>query len=429
MKVDSSLEQLVLYQQVGESMPGRAMARFLGAVERGGEAAAEYLALVRALYVEGPGIGASGDAWVDHLLAQILLDENPFTISCGASGQPLPAQLLEAAAHDLRLLRQWAALTGPTCREMIGAPYLPTWPGWGERRTTNPAMPRLQAMAAELLAAPDWGAMVDRLITHYRQAGVGLGGGYYYLRWDGEQLDGIAEPSMAQLDDLVGLSEAKSAVLRNTEQFLHGLPANNMLLYGSRGTGKSTMLRALPMRYGPEGLRLVEVARQAISTLPALFRTLQRSAQWYILFLDDLTFSEDEADYKAFKSMVEGALEQRPTNVVLYATSNRRHLVPERWSDRNAPEVAEVHGQDTLEEKLSLADRFGMTVYFPAPNQAEYLAIVKHLAEERGLPISPAELEAAALRWVMWNNPRSGRAARQFIDDLAGRLAVANGEP
>lgn len=404
--------RLVLYHRVLESEPGQAMLAFLG--NGGAGETAAYLALVRSLCAAGPGAGPARDAWQSHLLQRILADSNPFTLAA-AAGSAAP-EIVEAAAYDLRLLQQLFRLDADRCRR----PGLPVWPRWGAA-TEDPAAAARLALMEALAGAPDWGAMVADLAAYHRRAGAGLFGSHWYLQWAGASLEGIADPDPFDLDDLIGVEKAKATVVRNTEQFLRGAPANNLLLYGSRGTGKSSMVRGLAARYGTGGLRLVAVARSAMGSVAHLFRRLRREPCRFILFLDDLSFEEAEADYKAFKSMVEGTLEQRPENVLLYATTNRKHLVPERWTDRHTPDTAEVHGQDTMEEKLSLADRFGVTVLFTRPSQEEYLAIVLHMAEARGLKVPEALLREEALRWVMWQNARSGRAARQFLDDLEGR--------
>lgn len=415
-----AFSRLVLYAKALDTEPGHAMRRFVTALDTRAEVEERYLDLVRVMYMAGPITGPMADAWQNHLLARILADENPLTL--GASAGPLTPEVMEAAAHDLRHLQRLFQLTGPACLSLGKLSGLPTWPGWGPPVSNNPAAPSLAAMSADMAAASDWSTLTERLVRFHRKSGAGIAAAHWYMRWTDRELTGITEPQLVNLDDLVGLQEAKATVIRNTEQFLRGGSANNLLLYGTRGTGKSSMVRGLAARYGEAGLRLVEVSHAAINTLPELFRILKRSVQRFVLFLDDLSFDENASDYRAFKSMVEGALEERPANVLLYATSNRRHLLPERWTDRNTPDTAEVHWQDAMEEKLSLADRFGVTVLFPTPSQEEYLVIAEHLAQQRGLRINPAELREAALRWVVWNNPRSGRAARQFVDDLAGRL-------
>lgn len=415
------MERLVLYHRVLDSAPGRAMTHFLTTLQSGNAVEPAYLALVRALCQEGPAGGPPRDAWQAHLLTRILADENPFT--AGAATGAVPPELTEAAAHDLRLLQPFFSLTAEFCREAAGSVSLPRWPAWG-RESANPAGTGALAIVATLAGAADWGALAADLAAYHRGAGAGLFGAYWSFQWTGRQIEGLADPDLFDLNDLIGVDDAKATVLRNTEQFLRGGPANNLLLYGTRGTGKSSMVRGLAPRYGQHGLRLVAVSRSAIGTMAELFRRLRNQPCHFVLFLDDLSFEETEADYKAFKSMVEGTLEQRPANVVLYATTNRRHLVPERWSDRQ--ETGEVHGKDTMEEKLSLADRFGITVLFTAPSQEEYLAIVQHLADSRGLDLPRERLREEALRWVMWQNARSGRAARQFLDDLEGRHKTAN---
>ncbi len=428
-----AFSRLVLFHRVLDTAPAQAMKGFLDTAMRGespDSVEQKYLELVRILYDESGTASTRAlvdDAWQNHLLCQLLSDENAMTM--GAAFDALDDTTLQAATHDLRLLQSLFELSGQVCREMAaseGDPAdLPLWPrlrvSSGEEEA-DPSVVSAKSIASELTGSADWADMAERLENHFRQAGAGLPGTHWYLRWDGSALRGVARPNVFHIEDLIGLQDAKTAVLGNTEQFLDGVPANNLLLYGSRGTGKSSMVRGLISRYGARGLRLVEIARGCIGSLPSLFPVLRRYPQRFVIFLDDLSFDESEVDFKAFKSDMEGALEQRPDNVLLYATSNRRHLVPERWSDRHTPETAEVHGQDAMEEKLSLADRFGLTVYFTTPDQDEYLAIVEHMAARRGLKIDRTRLREAALQWIMWNNPRSGRSARQFVDDLAGKL-------
>lgn len=420
LNVDSARKAfagLVLFSRVLEDGPAQAMARFLDSLQTETEKASRYLDLVRALYDQGPSAGPTGDAWQDYLLHRIVTDDQ--ALAPGASTGGLPGAMAEAASFDLRRLRPLFDLTGPVCRTLTGLPGLPTWPGWTPAPPRNPAMVPVQEVAEALAAARDWGEIVPRLVEHCRAAGIGIMGRFWSLRWDGQNLRGIAEPDDCDLDDLIGLASAKATVLRNTEQLVKGAPANNLLLYGSRGTGKSSLVRSLASRYGREGLRLVEVDHDAMARIPRLFQLLRRSPQRFIIFLDDLSFDPADPTYRAFKSVVEGTLEQRPANTLLYATSNRRSLVSQ------TPEVrlTSPESRESLDEGLSLADRFGLTVLFTMPDQEEYLAIVQGLAARRQLRVDSQKLREAALRWVVRNNPRSGRAARQFIDDLAGRLA------
>lgn len=401
------MSQLVLYHSALDSEPGRAMQAFVGAPSE-----ATFLPLVRAVYALAPLPGPTDDPWQNHLLQRILLDENAFT-----TARHLAPHLVDAARHDLRLLQEFYRMTGEACRSLVGDDRLPTWGGWtGPPRFESPAY---TAMARRLAESTDWADLAEALDDYHRVHGTGVVSQSWYLRWDGTQLQGVADPNRIEIDHLVGLADQKRAVLANTEAFVQGAGGNNLLLYGPRGTGKSSLVRSLAGRYGEQGLRLVEV--DDLPSLGGLFRLLKERAQRFILFFDDLSFDEDDADYRAFKSTLEGALERRPANVLLYATTNRRHMIPERWADRNSPETAEVHGQDAMEEKLSLADRFGRQILFARPNQQEYLAIVERLAALEGLAISREELHQEALRWALWQNSPSGRTARQFIDDLVGR--------
>jgi len=219
-------------------------------------------------------------------------------------------------------------------------------------------------------------------------------------------------------DDLIGYEQQKQVVIQNTRQLVAGAPANNILLYGDRGTGKSSMVKATALMFAREGIRLIEVKKDRFRDIPALSEAIGSLPLKFIIFVDDLSFEEYETEYKYMKALLEGGVQSQPDNVVLYATSNRRHLVAEKFSD-----VDDIHHRDTAEEKLSLSDRFGITLTFTAPSQQEYLRIVRALADKSGLDIDRSELERKALRWAMRGNGMSGRTARQFIRDLVGRLS------
>jgi hypothetical protein len=236
-------------------------------------------------------------------------------------------------------------------------------------------------------------------------------------------LRGVRHPDPICLDELIGDKRQRDLIRRNTEQFLARLPANNVLLYGDRGTGKSSTVKALLNAYAERGLRLLEVGRSKLADFPTIVELLGEQPEHFILFVDDLSFDEQETGYKDLKAVLEGGLEVRPANVLVYATSNRRHLVMERQSDRAQPGDDELHGFDTVQEKLSLADRFGITLTFVTPDQEHYLEIVRGLAQRRGLAMPDEQLRARALQWATRHNGRSGRSARQFVDDLTGELA------
>jgi len=221
------------------------------------------------------------------------------------------------------------------------------------------------------------------------------------------------------MEDLVGLEDQQEEIIRNTRQFIEGLPANNILLYGDRGTGKSSTIKSLIYIFGSEGLRLIEISKHDILNLHRVIRQVRGRGQKFIIFIDDLSFEESETEYKELKALLEGSIEKPPENVLVYATSNRKNLIREYFSDREADEVGAM---ETYQEKLSLADRFGIKLVFPTPGQKEYLDTVAEIARNSGIDMDRSKLDKLALEWVMWHNSRSGRTARQFVNDLIGRL-------
>jgi predicted AAA+ superfamily ATPase len=201
-----------------------------------------------------------------------------------------------------------------------------------------------------------------------------------------------------------------------------GLPANNVLLWGERGCGKSSLIKGLLKPFAPQGLRIVELKRWDIMSLPRITALLRGVPYRFILFCDDLSFDEGEGDFRALKTLLDGDIEERPDNVLIYATSNRRHLMPERLAD-NTGEL-EIHPEEAVGERLALSDRFGLSLGFYRLDQDEYLAVVRHYAARRSLPLSDDELCDRALKWAMSSGRRSGRAVRQFMDDLEGCLGL-----
>lgn len=402
------LSALQVFGPVLGDPPGRAFRALLRAWAAGRPEAAASASgrLFRALAAEG----WAGPAWAAHVAAAVLADANPW--SCG----PDPGPGLRAAAEaDLRLLGRLAAgahlEAAAAFLEAAGCPVaLPR--DLGPRRPGGPA--------AQLLACPDWGACADLVREAALRGGAGPYGASLAYRWEPRagRLLAVPAPDLPPEDELCGYEAERAAVAENTERFLRGLPAQDALLYGDRGTGKSTAVRALLRRYGGDGLRLVQVDRRALPSLPALWDAVEGWPQRFIAFVDDLSFEDGETEFKDAKVALQGGLRARPRNALVYATSNRRHLVRERF----APEP-EARPGDAAEERLSLADRFGLTVVFAAPDQELYLRIASHLAGRRGLGLPEAELRRRALRFALWQGGRSGRTARQFVDALEAGMA------
>ncbi|GAB4138824.1 MAG: ATP-binding protein [Cyanobacteria bacterium J069] len=431
---------LLVYQAVLHSEVGQAFLRLLTALERSPSSPIDCL---RAYGDWFYALAAQRQSWQSHLLSQILLADNPFTQQVQRVDlADLPKPLAAAAAADLRSLQALYGCTGSAGTDG-GANHLGQWVataaglslppiGWESADDTTdiasdiPDSEDLRAIRSQLQAAADWATRLPELAEHYRRAGVGQYARYRAFRWQGGVLEGIAHPERLPLTALVGYERQKQQLLQNTEALLAGAPALNVLLYGSRGTGKSSLIKALLTQYGDRGLRLVEVSKAELGRLPDILPILRAVPQKFIIFVDDLSFEEDDEAFKALKVVLEGSVVARSPNVVVYATSNRRHLIREFFGDRPRPQDAdEIHSWDTLQEKLSFGDRFGLTLTFEPADQDTYLEIVRHLARQAALDLDPKDLEFQALQWATQQNGRSGRTARQFIDWVSGRRTQA----
>ena len=265
---------------------------------------------------------------------------------------------------------------------------------------------RLDAILPPLAQEPDWTAVAYRW---HKLGNKGI-------------LESLPHPHTFSLDCLAAVDEQRRQLVRNTEQFLAGRPANNVLMTGARGTGKSSLVKALLHQYADQGLRLIEVDKSDLLTLPALLSLLSARPEKYILFCDDLSFEDGDDAYKALKTTLDGGLSQRCDNVLVYATSNRRHLMPEYMADNVAytGNGGEVHPQEAVEEKVSLSDRFGLWLSFYPFDQNAYLQAVQNWLEEAGLNLDET-VRRAALNWSQSRGSRSGRVAWQFVCDWAGR--------
>ena len=233
----------------------------------------------------------------------------------------------------------------------------------------------------------------------------------------------ITRTEKIRLCDLIGYETQKKKLVDNTEAFVRGERANNVLLFGDSGTGKSTSIKAILNEYYKDGLRMVEIYKHQFQDIPNVIAQIKNRNYRYILYMDDLSFEEFEIEYKYLKAVIEGGLETKPDNVLIYATSNRRHLIRETWGERRQ-NSDDVHGGDSMQEKLSLATRFGETIYYGAPSQKEYVVIAKALAKRYGIVMDEEEIGKEAVVWEMRHGGLSGRTAQQFINHLAGMQAL-----
>lgn len=366
-------------------------------------------------------IDSSYYSWKEWLLDRVLYSENIFTIWAENQKGALPKAMLEGANHDLDCISQianipWDELIFLLEDKIEGQKLLNIFENDGDKTWEEVCYGR---------GLEDWN--IKSLIKYYNQKGSGIFSIYNGFYWNGTSLECIKETDPITLNQLLGYDVQKQILLDNTEKFVSGYSANNVLLYGDKGTGKSSMVKALIHEFSHRGLRMIELPKIHLGDYHKILEHIEDRKFKFIIFIDDLSFEEHEVEYKHIKALLEGGLKARPSNVLVYATSNRRHLVRELASDRSSTgyqynDRNEISPTDTMQEKLSLADRFGITLTFIAPNQKGYLEMIEAMAKERGLNIGRELLHEKALTWEKRYNGRSGRTAKQFIDDLEGYL-------
>lgn len=298
---------------------------------------------------------------------------------------------------------------------------------FNHHETTNLTMDNqvkelLSSLCLQLANTTTVEAFYQVLKTHYLTYGVGFYGLNKAFRFDNGKLLPISLVANYTLKDIVGYDLQKEKLVNNTKAFLIGEKANNVLLYGDSGTGKSTSIKAILNDFYKDGLRIVEVYKHQFEFLPFIIHTLQNRHYKFIIYMDDLSFEDFEIEYKYLKSVIEGGLEEKPNNILIYATSNRRHLIKQTWSERQ--NIDEVSLNDALQEKMSLVNRFGISILFSRPAKEEYLEIVDALALKYGLDMDTETLHSQAMAWEIRNGGFSGRTAQQFIQFLLNKKAL-----
>ena len=372
--------------------------------------------------------GFEGNLWHSFLAFFLVNDENAYSRACEMRGS-VEGSINQIAEHDFTViqeyfrfdLRKLGSYFEVDCMDAIldyhgtagsGAVY--------NRRIRD----RIRMLCVHLEEAQDADAFKAAVTGFYREYGVGRLGLHKAFRVahdddGGVQIVPITNIAHVHLDDLVGYELAKKKLIDNTEAFVSGRAANNCLLYGDAGTGKSTSIKAIANQYYDRGLRLIEIYKHQFEDLNDVIAQIKNRNYKFIIYMDDLSFEEFETEYKYLKAVIEGGLEKKPGNVLIYATSNRRHLIRENFSDKE--EVREdMHTSDTVQEKLSLYARFGVTIYFGAPNKKEFQKIVKTLADKHQISMDEEQLFLEANRWELSHGGLSGRTAQQFIDYLSG---------
>ncbi len=367
-----------------------------------------------------------------YILDKIFLDNNAFTKMIDSNNLSMP-NVISQVSFELRALQYIVNLSPKTIKDSIlyktkGIDFeeviIRNLMEWDASEYTNESLKRIDKLKEKILYKEKWEECLDDIIEFYSTYGTGEFGQYRAFVWerDGKKgyLRGVAHPDPVRLSDLTGYEMQKKTIKDNTLAFLKGYPANNILLYGSRGTGKSSTVKAIINEYYEQGLRLIEVEKERLTDFIQIIEVLKDKNLKFIIFVDDLVFQDGEATYSALKTILEGGIESTTNNILIYATTNRRHLVKETFDERNN----DIHSGDTVEEKLSLSDRFGITVSFYSPDQKEYLNIVESLVKQRNLNVDMEYVRAEALKWVMSHSGgRSPRIAKQFVCMLEGQLS------
>ncbi|MEG0591833.1 MAG: ATP-binding protein [Coprobacillus sp.] len=357
----------------------------------------------------------------DHLFKSLITyllvqHENAFTLALERK-QDIPISMKNVVLNDFNILFQlfhydFKCLSPLSYELFTNYPHL-------KPVINQEIFELLDSLQKNLSSSTSVEEFYDILYNHYIHYGVGKYGLNKAFRYQQDRILPIEHIGNNTLNQLIGYSSQKERLKANTEAFIDGKKANNVLLYGDSGTGKSSSIKALLNEYYKDGLRMVEVYKHQFIYLPQIINELQGRNYKFIIFMDDLSFEEFEVEYKYLKAVIEGGLEKKPDNILIYATSNRRHLIKETWNDRNHDQ--EVNNNDAKQEKLSLVSRFGVQIMYTHPDKQLYLNIVDGLAHTNHILIDKDELHSLALQWEIRNGGFSGRTAKQFIHMLLGK--------
>ncbi len=373
-----------------------------------------------------------GNIWQQWITYMMMTHENSFTMACERRTVGQSSTMMKLAEQDLGRLREIFSCDPAALEKAAGTEILQLFTNYhlpfAQESESGPGR-QIRTIASRLSHASDVREFCRIITRYYASYGTGIYGLYKAFRVNSDEcgirLVPVTDSTDVTFDDLVGCEEQKKILRDNTAAFIKGAHANNVLLYGDSGTGKSTSIHALMHDFFESGLRLVEISKAERRLLPQVLSEIKKRNYKFIIYLDDLSFEENESDYKELKAMLEGALETRADRVLIYATSNRRHLIRETWNDRSDMEYQQdIHHSDTMEEKLSLASRFGVTIYYSKPDAKEYLNIVSKLAKDAGIKMDEQELADAARKWELRHGGMSGRTARQLISWLQSGAAL-----
>lgn len=373
--------------------------------------------------------GFYGNLWHCYLTNLLVNNENSYSCACEMRGE-VEGSINELVLHDIAIFKEFFDYDFTEMMEVLKAPEFSvvlTYEGSSadskiyNRRIRD----RICTLAQHFVKNDSAEAMKATLTQFYREYGVGDLGLHKAFRVErtenGTAIVPIRNIAHVYLDDLVGYEIPKQKLRENTEAFVAGRRANNCLLFGDAGTGKSSCVKAIANEYYEKGLRIIELYKHQFQQLNEVIAQLKNRNYKFIIYMDDLSFEDFEVEYKYLKALIEGGLEKKPANVLIYATSNRRHLIRENYSDKADRRDEDMHAGDTVQEKLSLVYRFGVTIFFGAPDKKQFQQIVKTLADRNGLKVPEEDLFLLANKWELSHGGLSGRTAQQFIDFLLGQ--------
>lgn len=372
--------------------------------------------------------GFHGNLWHCYLANLLVNNENSYSTACEIRGA-IEGTINQAALHDIEIFKEFYDFDFTPVMEALGVPeyamLLDYQASTQESRVYNKRIcERICELAVRFQSDNTPEEMKETLTEFYRDYGVGKFGLHKSFRIvhkeDGVHIEPILNIAHVKLSDLVGYELAKQKLVDNTEAFVSGRKANNCLLYGDAGTGKSSSIKGIANEYYDRGLRIIEVYKHQFQDLNDVIAMIKNRNYKFIIYMDDLSFEDFEIEYKYLKAVIEGGLEKKPENVLIYATSNRRHLVREKFSDKEERED-DLHKGDTVAEKLSLVSRFGVTIYFGAPDKKQFQEIVRRLAGRNGIEMEEEALLMEANKWELNHGGLSGRTAQQFVDYLLGQ--------
>ena len=373
--------------------------------------------------------GFDKNLWHNYLTFYLITNENPFSLTCEKVGAN-DGSVNEFAKNDFKVFmnlfnydfRPIEAALGINCISLI-SDYKAIVKK--ELMYNKNVSEKVQALSLKLETAKDENEFFNYVTDFYKAYGVGMFGlnkAFRVIGGDnGVTFTPINNMDKVMLDDLIGYEIQKKKLVENTEAFVQGRKANNALLFGDSGTGKSTSIKAIVNEYYDQGLRMIEIYKHQFKDLSNVIASIKNRNYKFIIYMDDLSFEEFEIEYKFLKAVIEGGVETKPDNILIYATSNRRHLIKETWNDRNDMESNNgLHRSDTIEEKLSLVNRFGCQISYSKPSQKEFFDIVIGLARKNNVKMTDEELMAEANKWELSHGGISGRTAQQFINYCLG---------